>query len=250
VIGEAGTGKTTLVKAAIASEECRHVQCLLIHNSALTRAEFLEMIARQIGLGAGAALSKATLITELETALLQRRARGQTVALVVDEAHSLSHEVLEEIRLLANIETDSQKLIPLVLAGQPELADRLNQPNLRQLKQRIALRCTVEPFNLQETEAYIAKRISFAGGDAARLFLENTIGLIYEHSAGIPRTINVICDNALLTGMALGRRSIGEDVILEVCQTFDLPRVAGAPTTPLRTQAEDYGSPRGRVFMG
>jgi type II secretory pathway predicted ATPase ExeA len=248
--GEAGTGKTTLVRAAIASDVCRRVQCLFIHNSALSRGEFLEMIALQLGLGPGASQSKAVLLTRLEAALLERRSRGEIVALVVDEAQSLSHDLLEEIRLLANVETNSQKLIPLVLSGQPELAARLNEPNLRQLKQRIALRCTVDPFGLEETAEYVGSRVKRAGGDAARLFTQRAIAMIYERSAGIPRTINVICDNALLTGMALGRETIAEDVVLEVCQTFDLPWSTRASSVSFPAALAGYDGPRSRVFMG
>src|SRR5205807_8718396 len=106
-------------------------------------------------------------------------------------------ELLEEVRLLANSETDSERLLPVVLAGQPELRDRLNEPGLRQLKQRVTLRCEIVPFTLQETAGYIAQRIRTAGGDAARLFTRQAVMLIHERSAGIPRTISVICDNAL-----------------------------------------------------
>jgi type II secretory pathway predicted ATPase ExeA len=222
--GEAGTGKTTLIQAAMSSKRCKHVSSVYLHNPALTRAEFFEMLARQFGLDAALAKSKTSLLAALETALLNGRARGQAVALVVDEAQCLSHELLEEIRLLANFEVESQRLIPLVLAGQPELGDRLNEPNLRQLKQRIALRCTVEPFTLPETAAYMSTRIKFAGGEGARLFTREAVILVHERSRGIARTINVICDNALLTGMALGRRPVGFDVVMEVCEDFDLCR--------------------------
>jgi general secretion pathway protein A len=228
LIGEAGTGKTTLVKAAIASERCRHVECLFFHSPTLTRPELLEEMGRQLGLGVDAARSKTKLLSQLETVLLDRRSRGQSVALVVDEAQSLSHELLEEIRLLANVETDSHKLIPLVLAGQPELATRLNDPSLRQLKQRVALRCSVEPFTLIETASYMAARINLVGGDAARLFTREAVVLIHEHSGGIPRTINVICDNALLGGMAVGCQPVGRALVLEVCQNFDLRRSTNA----------------------
>lgn len=231
LIGEAGTGKTTLLKAALASERCQAVRSVYIHNPALDRAEFLETIARSLGLSREAAVSKATLLTELEAFLRQRRAEGQIVALVVDEAQSLGYELLEEVRLLANVENESEKLMPLVLAGQPELADRLNDPSLRQLKQRVALRCAVEPFSVAETGAYVATRIRAAGGEASRLFTRESVMLVHERSRGIPRLINVICDNALLSGMALGRRPVGQDVVQEVCKDFDL-RQASGPAQP------------------
>ena len=161
---------------------------------------------------------------------MQRRARGEITALVVDEAQSLSAELLEEIRLLANIETPTEKLLPLVLAGQPELAERLEEPGLRQLKQRVALRCEIAPFELPETAAYIASRIRTAGGEAARLFTREAVVLIHEHSRGIPRTISVICDNALVSGFALDRQPVDRGIVLEVARDFQLrPQSAEAP---------------------
>lgn len=221
LIGEAGTGKTTLLKAALASDRCRDVQCVYVHNPALTRSEFIETLAERFELGPEASQSKAVLLVALENVLKERRRRGEITALVVDEAQTLSAELLEEMRLLANIETPSEKLLPLVLAGQPELAQRLNEPGLRQLKQRIALRCELRPFELKETAIYIASRIRTAGGEAARLFTREAVMLIHEHSRGIPRTISVICDNALVSGMALGKQPVGRDIVLEVCRDFD-----------------------------
>jgi general secretion pathway protein A len=222
LIGEAGTGKTTLIRAALDSEMCRHVRCVYLNNPALTRVEFVEMLAAQFGLSAEAAQSKTVLLTELEKVLHANREKGELTALVVDEAQSLSAELLEEIRLLANVETETQKLLPLVLAGQPELADRLNDSSLRQLKQRVALRCEITPFELPETAAYIAARIRLAGGEASRLFTREAVVRIHEYSHGIPRLISVICDNALLSGLALGRQPVDREIVLEVCRDFDL----------------------------
>ena len=222
LIGEAGTGKTTLLKAALESERCAQVKCVYLHNPALTRTEFVEMLARQFDLSSRAFESKTTMLHELEAVLIQRRARGETAALVVDEAQSLSRDAMEEIRLLANFETPLAKLLPLVLAGQPELSNRLNEQGLRQLKQRVALRCELKPFSLQDTATYIATRIRIAGGSAARLFSREAVTLIHERSGGIPRTINVICDNALLSGMALRRQPVDRAIVLEVCKDFDL----------------------------
>jgi general secretion pathway protein A len=234
LIGEAGTGKTTLVRTALESEQCRHVRCLYLNNPTLTRGEFVETLARRFDLGSRAAESKAVLLAELERALRERRASGEVTALVIDEAQSLSVELLEEIRLLANIETATEKLLPLVLAGQPELADRLNDPHLRQLKQRIALRCEIAPLELAESAAYIATRIRTAGGDASQLFTREAVMLIHERARGIPRTISVICDNSLVTGMALGRQPVDRAIVLEVCRDFDLPREdSRAPGAPI-----------------
>ena len=218
--GEAGTGKTTLLKTILASEECRHVRCVYLNNPTLTREEFVEILASRFSLSAHAARSKAAMLSELEPVLLERRERGEITALIIDEAQSLDAEILEEIRLLANIETPSQKLLPLVLAGQPELGLRLEESGLRQLKQRVALRCEIAPFELQETAGYIGSRIRTAGGVASRLFTREAVVLIHEYSRGIPRTISVICDNTLVSGMALGRRPVDRDLVLEVCRDF------------------------------
>jgi general secretion pathway protein A len=220
LIGEAGTGKTTLLRRAIDTSEGTRSVCLT--NPGLTRDEFVETLARGFGLDGAALTSKATLLAALEPILHERRRRGEITALIVDEAHRLSDELMEEVRLLANIETDTEKLLPLVLVGQPELADRLNQTGLRQLKQRIALRCQLPPFTVGETAAYIASRIRTAGGEAARLFTREAVTLIHESARGIPRTISVICDNALLSGFAAERQPVDRDLVMEVLRDFDL----------------------------
>jgi general secretion pathway protein A len=231
LIGEAGTGKSTLLRAAIASEMCRNVTCVFLNNPTLTRAEFFQVLAARMGLPSDPGRSKASLLAELEKIVRERQARDEITALVVDEAHALPDELLEEIRLLANLETPARKLLPVVLAGQPELAQRLNEPRLRQLKQRIALRCELRRLDLAETAAYIASRIRTAGGDPARLFTREAVTLIYEHSHGVPRTISVMCDNAFISGFALDRKRIDGDIVREVCRDFDLrPAAAPVPT--------------------
>ena len=238
LIGEAGTGKTTLLRAALGSERCRQVHCVYLNNPALMRGEFFEMLARSLGLSAEAARSKAVLLDELESALRASRSRGEITALAVDEAQSLSMGLLEEIRLLANIETVTEKLLPIVLVGQPDLGVYLEDRGLRQLKQRVALRCEIAPFDLAETAAYIATRIKTAGGSAIRLFTKEAVILIHEYSGGIPRTISVICDNALLHGLALGHQPVGQDVVREVCRDFRL----GGPLAKRPVSAGVQGS--------
>jgi general secretion pathway protein A len=239
LLGEAGAGKTTLIRTAIERQGAQ-VHCVHLSNPTLTREEFVEMLAAKFDLTDQAATSKASLLLELERVLIERRTRGESTVLIVDEAQSLSPELLEEIRLLANIETDDEKLMSLILAGQPELALRLNTPALRQLKQRIALRCELKPLALAETAAYLVGRIRAAGGKGAQVFTREAVALIHERAHGLPRTINVIADNALVSGFALGTRPVGRQVVREVCQDFDLD--AGAvpaaglqgPTAPSR----------------
>jgi general secretion pathway protein A len=222
LIGEAGTGKTTLLHAAIGSELCRSVTCVYLNNPTLTRLEFVQILSRRFELSDRASESKAVLLEELDRVLRERRSRGLITALVIDEAQSLTPELLEEIRLLANIETATDKLLPLVLTGQPELRDRLNEPGLRQLKQRVTLRCEIAGFNQEETAAYIAMRVRTAGGDAGRLFTREAVILIHQKSGGIPRTISVMCDNALLTAFGLGRQAVDSRIVREVAEDFDL----------------------------
>src|SRR5262252_757528 len=222
LIGEAGTGKSTLLRAALASDKCRHVKVALIDNPTLTRTEFFETLAARFELTGSAERSKASLLGVLDAAIRARHARKETTALVVDEAQAVPDEILEEIRLLANMETQTSKLLPVILAGQPELSDRLKQPGLRQLKQRVALRCELKPLDLPDTAAYIASRIRTAGGDPANIFTREAVTLIHEYSRGLPRTISVICDNALTTGFALGQRPVDGEIVREVCRDFDL----------------------------
>lgn len=227
LVGEAGTGKTTLLRTALESDVCRHVHCVYLNNPALTRDDFVRLLALRLGLGAEAGESKAIFLEKLERSLHDRRTQtGEITALVVDEAQSLSVELLEELRLLANVETSTEKLLPLVLAGQPELRVRLDDPALRQFKQRIALRCEISPFELSETAAYIANRVSTAGGDASRLFTRDAVALIHAYSGGIPRTVSVLCDNALVTGMALGRQPVDRALVAGVGRDFCVPERA------------------------
>jgi len=234
LIGEAGTGKTTLVRAALESEPCRHVEAVYLSNPALTPQDFVRLLAIRFGLKPKASESKALFLEELEPLLRNKRAAGTITALVVDEAQSLSVELLEELRLLANVETSTEKLLPLVLAGQPELRARLNDPALRQLKQRVALRCEIAPFELPETASYIATRIGSAGGDASGLFTREAVSLIHQYSRGIPRTISVLCDNALLNGMALGRRCVDQSIIVDVARDFCVSEPIPAPVVGVK----------------
>jgi general secretion pathway protein A len=224
LIGEAGTGKTTLVRAALEAVVGPYIRCVYVNNPVLTREEFYEFLAPKFGLSERASASKARFLSELEDAVIGRHRAGGVTALVIDEAQSLPHELLEEVRLLANFETATEKLLPVVLTGQPELAARLEHEALRQLKQRVALRCDLAALDIRETAAYISGRVAIAGGDSTQMFTREAVQTIYERSRGIPRTISVICDNALLTGFASGMKPVGSNLVLEVCRDFRLPQ--------------------------
>lgn len=227
LIGEAGTGKTTLVQAVLGELDRAMVECVLISNPTLTRSEFYEALADGFGLGPGASESKVKFLSAFRDHLEYRRSAGLLSALVLDEAQSLPYELLEEVRLLSNIETSTMKLLNVVLAGQPELANRLNDPNLRQLKQRIGLRCELTPLDFAETAAYIAGRIRIAGGEPAAIFSREAIVAIYEASGGVPRIINVVCDNTLIGAFATQTKPIVRKFVQDVCRDFDLLGRAG-----------------------
>lgn len=240
--GPAGTGKTTVLGAALEEFGKRGGQTATLNNPALSRDEFVECLARAFRLSEHAGASKAALVSELDALLRNRRHAGIRVAMVVDEAQCLPLELLEEIRLLGNIETPEEKLLSIVLVGQPELRVKLNDPALRQLKQRVALRCELEPFTLMQTASYIAARIKFAGGGRPP-FTREAMTLIYRNAMGIPRTINVICDNALISAFAADQRIVGEDIVREVCRDLDLG-------TPASSSDHRLGTPQKNPATG
>ena len=235
LVGEAGTGKTTVIRTALERQPDR-VHCIHIHNPVLTRPEFVEMLAARFELSQEARTSKTAFLLELETLMRERHARGESTVLVIDEAQTIPLELLEEVRMLVNIETNETKLLSVVLAGQPELATRLRQDSLRQLKQRIALRCELRPLTMPETLGYVAGRIATAGGTGSQVFTREAVMLLHERAGGIPRTISVIADNALLTGFAMGRRPVGRSIVQEVCSDLDLQ-------APLQDAAPDVAPP-------
>lgn len=229
LLGEAGSGKTTVIRAAIDRQPDR-VRSVHLHNPMLTREEFVEILARHFELSERAASSKAALLLELEKRLTDERRRGESTVLVVDEAQRLSSDLLEELRLLSNIETEHEKLLPIIIAGQPELADRLEHPDLRQFKQRVALRCELPALTLRESVAYLAGRIRAAGGVGGQVFTKEAVCLLHERAGGLPRLLNVIADNCLLGGLAAGQKPVGTAIVGEVCHDLRLePRHAVAP---------------------
>ncbi|HEX5705154.1 MAG TPA: AAA family ATPase [Pyrinomonadaceae bacterium] len=223
VTGEVGTGKTTLLRWMMQRLD-RTVMVAYIFNPRLSVAEFYQYLATLFNIGEWE--NKSDLLIELGRVLESRHNRGLRTVLVVDEGHGLSTEVLEEIRLLCNFESDTAKHLQIVLTGQPELREVLNQPNLRQLKQRVALRCEITALpNVEETAQYIASRLKVAGAAKTDLFSPGAVDYIFRCAAGIPRNINNLCDNALLNGFASGATVISRAMIEEVAATFDmLPR--------------------------
>ncbi len=221
VTGEVGTGKTTTLRAVL-QQFSDEVLSVYIFNPFLTASEFFEQLAHEFELDLPKKVSKPEMLAALGQLLATRHSQGLRTVLIVDEAHGLPTALLEEIRLLLNFETSSEKLLQVILSGQPELHEVLNRPALRQLKQRISLRCQIKPLSVFEINKYIRFRLKQAGAANVNLFDNGAIGLIGNVSQGIPRVVNNICDNALLYGYASGAEAITRDIIEEVIEALDL----------------------------
>ncbi len=203
--GEVGTGKTTMLECLRDYLDSQRIEFAFIFNSRLTPDQFFEMIAYDFDLHCDRK-SKTEVLFALNALLIQQTERGRTCVLIVDEAHNLEWDVLEEIRLLGNLENRQGKLLQIILAGQPELDRKLDAPNLRQLKQRIVLRCALNPLTPEQSTAYIETRLARAGMPNQRVFSPELMAEIYNRSRGIPRIINAICDNLLVTCFAMEQR--------------------------------------------
>jgi general secretion pathway protein A len=221
VLGEVGTGKTTTLRSMI--QQFGHdILAVYIFNPYLTVSEFFELFTDGLKLALPRTSSKADLLSAIGRTLAVRHAKGLRTVLIIDEAHGLSIHLLEEIRLLANFETNSEKLLQVILCGQPELRETLNQPQLRQLKQRVSLRSVILPLEAHEVNQYIRFRLKTAGAERVDIFNPEAVELIEQMSLGIPRIINNICDNALLYGYAGAHETINSNVIKEVIKALDI----------------------------
>jgi general secretion pathway protein A len=220
--GEAGTGKTTLVRRLLQLGAEAEARCSVVFNPLLTPAEFLELLLINFGVR-NLPASKALRLVKLEQLLNETHSAGKAAVLIVDEAHKLSYEVFEEIRLLTNFETAEQKLLQIVLSGQPELTRVLSHPNLWQLKQRIAVRLHIDPLSPEDVKAFIEHRWKRAGGPLPHPFTEEAISLISLWSQGIPRLVNSLCDNGLMQAIGQNTRMVGADEIAQVIVDLDLP---------------------------
>lgn len=218
--GEVGTGKTTALRWILRRLDSS-VLAAYVFNPRLSIDEFYHHVTQMLGIKDWN--NKAELLDEMGKKLEDRHRRGLRTVLIIDEAHELSDYVLEEIRLLMNFESDNAKHLQIVLTGQPELREKLNQPNLRQLKQRVALRCKMHQLpNVEEVERYITERLLIAGSEQPNVFTPGAIDYIYQCSEGIPRQINNLCDNAMLSAYAAGEQIIGRQIIEEVADNLDL----------------------------
>ena len=240
--GEVGTGKTTLIHALL-NDLNGSAQTALIFSTIVSPADLLRSVCEEFGL----VEPKRPLqdihdyLVSLNGFLLESYRKGENCALIIDESQNLSAEVLESIRLLSNFETSKDKLLQILLVGQPELAVRLNSPELRQLKQRVMLRHHLRALSVQECCEYVSNRLKVAGGDRS-IFAPTALESIYSYSGGIPRIVNVLCDNALLTGYALGRNEIDPGIIREVAENLNLTIRLEARLRPIRQVVNNLNS--------
>jgi general secretion pathway protein A len=219
--GEVGTGKTTMLECLRDYLESQYIEFAFLFNSRINSEQFFEMIAYDLDLPC-TRTSKTEVLFALNQLLVDQTQDGRTVVLIVDEAHNLEWEVLEEIRLLGNLENRNGKLLQIILAGQPELDRKLDAPNLRQLKQRIVLRCNLQPFTLRDAVEYMLSRLEKAGMPEQTVFSEELMAEIHLRAQGIPRVINALCDNLLLTAFALENKVCSVDMLDEVCKDMRL----------------------------
>lgn len=222
--GEVGTGKTLLLRCLLQLlKKNDDVTYAYVFNGLMSSVEFLQYIAGDFELPA-ANKNKSELLLQLYRHVIERNRKGLTTVLVVDEAHQLSPEILEEIRLLTNLETAETKLLQILLVGQPELDDKLDSVGLRQLKQRIAFRAQLMPLDLQETMGYIERRLQLAGANshASTIFPAETVAAVHHYSGGYPRLINTVCENALIAAYAKRTETVTPEMIVDIATDFRL----------------------------
>jgi general secretion pathway protein A len=230
--GEVGTGKTTLINKLLEWLRLQQVATAFVFNSRLNVPQFLDYMMADFGIPCDSK-SKSQILLRLYNWLLDRYRAGETAVLIVDEAQNLSDEVLEEIRMLTNLETFTEKLLQIVLVGQPELEQKLKQPQLRQLRQRLTLRAKTHPLSLEETKAYVQQRLRIAGSNGQPIFDPESLITIHKFSNGIPRVVNLLCEHCLVSAFVDQQKHVTSTVVEAVARDFDLSTdAASAAMTP------------------
>ncbi|MGA7080213.1 MAG: AAA family ATPase [Terriglobales bacterium] len=219
--GEVGTGKTTLINKLMEWLRMQQVATAFIFNSRMDVPQFLDFMMADFGIPCDGH-SKSQILQRLYNWLLDRYRAGETAVLVVDEAQNLTDEVLEEIRMLTNLETFTEKLMQIVLVGQPELEQRLKQPQLRQLRQRLTLRAKTHPLNLEETKSYVTQRLRIAGSNGEPIFEPDAVMALFRYSVGIPRIVNLLAEHCLVSAFVDQKKTVSADVVDSVARDFDL----------------------------
>ena len=238
--GEVGTGKTTLLNRLLDWLHEQDVAAAFVFNSQLQNvSQLFDFVLSELGIACESRI-KSQVLLKLNHWLLQRYRAGKTTVLIVDEAQNLSDQLLEEIRLLTNLETSSEKLLQIILSGQPELEQKLMQPQLRQLRQRIVLRCRTTPLSREETYGYIAERLRIAGGNGQPIFFREAMDAAHHYAKGIPRVVNLLCEHSLINSFAQGIKPIPASVVEEIAKEFQLdqcpPITVPAPWSDMNKQ--------------
>jgi general secretion pathway protein A len=243
--GEVGTGKTTLINKLLEWLRLQQVATAFVFNSRMNVPQFLDYMMADFGIPCETK-SKSQILQRLYNWLLDRYRAGETAVLIVDEAQNLTDEVLEEIRMLTNLETFTEKLLQIVLVGQPELEAKLKQPQLRQLRQRLTLRAKTHPLTLEETKAYVQQRLRIAGSDGRQIFEPEALVAIHKYANGIPRVVNLVCEHCLVSAFVDQKPTIPVAIVDAVAGDFDLgdntasAAMTVAPTPPPATNGEKF----------
>jgi general secretion pathway protein A len=244
--GEVGTGKTTLLNKLLDWLHGQRVSTAFIFNSQLDVSQLFDFIMADFEIP-GESREKSQVLLRLNHWLLERYRAGETAVLIVDEAQNLSLQVLEEIRLLTNLETSTEKLLQIVLTGQPELEEKLKLPQLRQLRQRITLRSCTAPLTLEETFGYIAERLRIAGANGEPIFSKESIQTVHLYSRGIPRVVNLLCEHSLINAYVDHLRPVPAHLVEEVAREFQLDEIE--PTAPAAFTASAQQSMDTRALL-
>jgi general secretion pathway protein A len=234
--GEVGTGKTTLINKLLEWLHKERVFTAFVFNPRLSVAQFFDFMMADFGI-ACESHQKGQMLLKLNQWLLDRYRAGERAVLIVDEAQNLSPQMLEEIRLLTNLETSTEKLLQIVLAGQPELEQKLNQPELRQLRQRITLRAKTRQLTLEETYGYIEERLRIAGAENPDIFSPEAVETVHRYARGIPRVTNLLCEHALVSSFADQKNPVPAEIVEEVARDFDLHIIDPLAQVPLPATA-------------
>jgi general secretion pathway protein A len=240
--GEVGTGKTTLVNRLLDWLHHRRARTAFLFNSRMNTNQLFDFILAEFDITCDSR-SKSQQLLKLNHWLLDRYRAGETVVLILDEAQNLTFPVLEEVRLLTNLETATDKLLQIVLSGQPELEDKLKLPELRQLRQRIMLRCKTTPLTKEQTHDYILKRLKIAGAGEEPIFSPEAMDAVHIYSLGIPRVVNLLCEHSLVNAYVDQQRPIKSKVVEDVAREFQLDEVEPiAPAVRPTTENDVYNS--------
>jgi general secretion pathway protein A len=240
--GEVGTGKTTLVNRLLDWLHQRRARTAFLFNSRMNSNQLFDFILAEFDIPCDSK-SKSQQLLKLNHWLLERYRMGETVVLIIDEAQNLTYPVLEEIRLLTNLETSTEKLLQIVLSGQPELEEKLKLPQLRQLRQRIMLRCRTSPLSQEQTQEYIAERLRIAGATGEPIFSPKAVETIHVYSLGIPRVINLLCEHSLVNAFVDQQRPIQPKIVEDVAHEFQLDEVEPiAPPGGAKIDTDVYNS--------